>query len=103
MPIIKNHYINEPYTKIHNSVVNDSKLSFKALGLYLYLRSKPENWKFTEEMIAKHHKEGITAIRSAIKELEEAGYLKREFKYLEIKGREVIYNIYETSSLENLS
>jgi DNA-binding MarR family transcriptional regulator len=103
MPIIKNHYINEPYTIIHNSVVNDTKLSFKALGLYLYLRSKPESWKFTEEQLAKQHKEGVTAIRSAIKELQEAGYLKREFNYQEIKGREVIYHIYETSSLENLS
>ena len=28
MPIIRNHYINEPYTKIHIKVINDSKISF---------------------------------------------------------------------------
>ena len=103
MPLIRNHFTKQSYTKIHNRVIEDSNLSFKALGLYLYLRSKPNDWRFTEDTIAKQHKDGVTSVRSAIKELEHAGYLKREYKYTEVKGREVIYNIYEISSLENLT
>lgn len=103
MPLIRNHFTKQSFTKVHNSVIEDNKLSFKALGLYLYLRSKPNDWKFTEDTISKHHKDGVTSVRSAIKELETAGYLKREYRYTDVKGREVIYNIYETSSLGNLT
>ena len=63
---------------IPNSILNDKTLSAKAKGLWVYLQSKPENWNFSTERIANDFSDGITAIRSGLQELENAGYLIRE-------------------------
>lgn len=61
-----------------NDLLRDSEISFKARGLLTYMLSMPDNWKFYVSELATHSKkEGESAIRSAIEELEEAGYMKR--------------------------
>jgi len=63
---------------IRNSVIEDSRLSFKALGILTYLLSKPSNWVIHEYEVARSHGCGRDAVRSALRELEAAGYLIRE-------------------------
>lgn len=71
-------YIKEKYGQIPNELLNNDEISLKAKGLFGYLQSKPDGWDFSEERITKKIKEGKTALHSAIKELEEYGYLRRE-------------------------
>lgn len=59
----------ENFTIIPNSVL-DGNLTHKAIGVLVYLLSRPENWKFNMNEIKTHFKMGIDAVRSALKELE---------------------------------
>ena len=82
MPVSNSCYKNArrsvPYTQIANMVLNDPLLSFRAKGVLVYLLSKPPDWKAIEADIVKHTAEGRHAVRTAIKELLDVGYLKRE-------------------------
>lgn len=65
----------ENYTVMSNYHLRDENLSLKAVGLMSWMLSLPDNWNFTTEGIVKCRKEGRDAIRGALKELEDAGYL----------------------------
>lgn len=65
------------FTITPNHIINDEKISLKAKGLYLYLISKPDNWAFSADRIAKESKDGEDSVKSALKELEKHGYLVR--------------------------
>jgi hypothetical protein len=65
------------FTALPNSIINDSELSWKAKGIFLYLASKPDDWNFYMEEIQVHSTDGITALRTGIKELIVQGYLER--------------------------
>lgn len=65
------------FTLIDRRTANDSRLSFKARGILLWLLDKPDDWETTAEKIEQQGKEGREAIRSALKELEQFGYLTR--------------------------
>lgn len=69
--------IEVPFTQVANNVLNDMRLSFKAKGLFAYLYSKPQDWQFESRRIARASTDGKKATRSAIKELEEIGLLRR--------------------------
>ncbi|MCK5061738.1 hypothetical protein KAR28_04255 [Candidatus Parcubacteria bacterium] len=66
------------FTQIKNSVLNDKNLSLKAKGLFAYLFSKPDDWDFHGDRIQKDSKGGRKIIFSALKELEDLGYLERK-------------------------
>ncbi len=82
------------FTIIENKVIEDSKLSWKAKGLYAYLQSRPEGWKFYEKEIESRSKDGKDSVKSAIKELVENKYLLRVQSRQEgkFKGMEWILN-----------
>lgn len=84
-----------PYAQIANCVLNDSKLSLKAKGLYSYMFSKPLIWDFSFLRIAKDHSDGKEAVRTGLVELEKAGYLKREKR---VDGRTIYILTHEPSS-----
>ena len=65
----------QDYTVMSNYHLRDENLSLKAVGLMSWMLSLPDNWNFTTEGIVKCRKEGRDAIRGALKELEDAGYL----------------------------
>ena len=69
---------NKNYTIVHNDIINCSKLSAKAKGLYLYLFSKPDHWSFSGKRIANDFRDGSDSIYAGLKELEEVGLLKRK-------------------------
>lgn len=72
--LIKNRDGN--FTHIKNDIF-DSGLSAKAIGLFCYLWHLPDDWKFYEMEIMNHFKDGRYSIRSGLKELTDAGYVKR--------------------------
>lgn len=66
-----------PYVQIDNTVLEDSRISFKAKGILAYLLSKPPNWTVRIEDLVKHSGgDGPKSIRSGLKELEKFGYAK---------------------------
>jgi len=68
------------YAKIPLEMIHRADLSCKAKAVFAYMTSKPANYQFASKRICNHFKEGYRAILSAIKELEEFGYLTKERK-----------------------
>lgn len=66
----------ENYTCISNDIFR-SELSLKARGMLCTMLSLPDDWEFSENGLQAILKDGQTSIRSAIKELEGAGFLSR--------------------------
>lgn len=65
------------YVVIDKTLLNNRELSWKAKGLHSYLMSLPDDWRVQETDLVKRSKDGKESTRSAIKELTEAGYIKR--------------------------
>lgn len=71
--------LTDRFTILDNSVINDNRLSFRARGVLIWLLSKPADWRTRSEAIAAQSpKEGREAIRSAMRELRDAGYMVTE-------------------------
>ena len=68
------------FTIIHNSLFRDNTLSYKAKGILCHILSLPDDWDYTISGLVRtgYTKEGEDAIKSGIRELEEAGYVLRE-------------------------
>ena len=87
---------NSNYTTMCNYHLRDKKLSLKAKGLLSLFLSLPEQWHYSIRGIASITKEGVDSVNTALRELEECGYLIRRQKRQE-NGRmgEIEYVIYE--------
>ena len=95
------------FTIINNHILRNRKASLKAKGLLSWMLSCDDEWNFSLEGMQRCLKEGEDAIKSALKELEELGYLNRTKlmpeSYTNENGEKVvvrsqieyIYNIYE--------
>lgn len=70
-------HVGRRFTIVPNDILDNPAISYRAKGIYAYLRSKPENWEFRMQNIINSSKEGRDAVKASIKELEDAGYLKR--------------------------
>lgn len=68
----------ESFSIISNQVLADDRISFRAKGILVYLLGKPDNWQVSERHLSTLGHEGVTAIRGALKELEDAGYILRQ-------------------------
>jgi hypothetical protein len=66
------------YTVMSNFHLRDKNLSNKAVGLMCKMLSLPEDWDYTINGLSAICKDGRDGIASQIKELERAGYLRRE-------------------------
>lgn len=60
------------------TALQDKQLSWKAKGLHAYMLSLPNDWKFYDVELEKHAKDGKDALKTALKELKQHGYMKRE-------------------------
>lgn len=65
------------YTVMSNHHLRNTDLSLKSKGLLSQMLSLPEEWDYTLKGLSKINREGIDAIREAIRELERAGYVTR--------------------------
>lgn len=66
------------YTTIDNGIFKDTRISFKAKGLLTTMLSLPPTWNYTIEGLATLSKDGRDSIKTALKELENFGYLERK-------------------------
>ena len=66
------------YTVMSNHHLRNTSLSLKAKGLLSLMLSLPDNWDYTTKGLASICKDGIDSICSAVKELEQHGYIVRE-------------------------
>lgn len=65
------------FVQIPNAWMRDKRLSRRARGLLAELMTHEPGWKTSMEQLIAGGPEGRDAIRAAIKELENAGYLRR--------------------------
>ena len=65
------------YTVMSNYHLRDNRLSLKAKGLLSQMLSLPEDWDYTLAGLSYINRESKDAIRSAVNELEQAGYIDR--------------------------
>jgi hypothetical protein len=86
-----------------NHHLTNKDLTLKAKGLMSVMLSLPDDWDYSAKGLATLSLGGEDAVKSALKELEEQGYLKRT--PIREKGiiRDWQYDIYENpESLENI-
>lgn len=97
MAVFQVHVADIPgYTVMSNYHLKDRNLSLKAKGLFSQMLFLPEDWDYTLAGLSSINREGIDATRTAVRELEAAGYIVRSKKRDE-KGclRRTEYTIYE--------
>ena len=66
---------NNNYTTMNNHHFRNRSLSLKAKGVMSLMLSLPDDWDYTIKGLATLSKDGVDSVRSALKELEEQGYL----------------------------
>lgn len=78
MPIIRGkHSFDGQFTQIPNAWLRDKRLSYKARGLLAELMSHAPGFEVSRERLSRSGQDGDRAVRTAIAELESAGYLER--------------------------
>ena len=92
---------NRGYTVMSNHHLRNKDLSLKAKGLLSQMLSLPEGWDYTLKGLSLINRESIDAIRTAVWELERAGYITRQ-QNRDGKGKmaDMLYTIYEQPQTE---
>ena len=87
---------NRGYAVMSNHHLRNKELSLKAKGLLSQMLSLPEDWDYTLAGLSLINKESIDAIRTAVWELEKAGYItRRQGRDERGKMTAIEYTIYE--------
>ncbi|MGW0095556.1 hypothetical protein ACWDWS_42340 [Streptomyces sp. NPDC003328] len=68
----------DQFTQIANGLFRDSRLSYKAKGIFGYVSTHRDGWQVTLAHLVAVGPDGREAIRAGLKELERYGYLVRE-------------------------
>jgi len=91
--------VDRDFTIMPNAWARDRRLSRKARGLLVELLSHQVGWSVTVASLVESGTEGRDAVRSAIAELEDAGYLHR-YQVVGADGRflSVEYDLHNPSS-----
>ena len=88
---------NSGYTVMSNHHLRNKELTLKAKGLLSQMLSLPEDWDYALAGLSYINRESIDAIRTAVWELEKAGYLllrcrkgfdRQRYLYVETKNPE---------------
>lgn len=82
------------FTIINNEIIN-SKMSLQALGLLVFLLSKPDDWKIQKRSLNKNFKNGRDATNTAFNELIDKGYIEAVQVRSEGKFKSINYMVYE--------
>ena len=87
---------NTGYTVMSNHHLRNKELTLKAKGLLSQMLSLPEDWDYTLAGLSYINRESIDAIRTAVWELEKAGYItRRQGRDEKGKMTAIEYTIYE--------
>ncbi|MER7056585.1 hypothetical protein [Streptomyces sp. NPDC000351] len=68
----------DQFTQIANGLFRDSRLSYRAKGIFGYVSTHRSGWKVTIADLVRVGPDGRDAVRAGLRELEEHGYLNRE-------------------------
>ncbi|MEU7061479.1 hypothetical protein [Streptomyces sp. NPDC046197] len=68
----------DQFTQIANALFRDSRISFKAKGLFGHISTHRDGWQITVANLARHGRERIDAVTTGLEELEHHGFLLRE-------------------------
>lgn len=88
------------FTVIDNGIFKNRNLSLKAKGLICLLLSLPDGWEYSVKGLQALSSDKYSAITSGLKELEEAGYFRREQRFKGGKFAGYEYIISETQNLD---
>lgn len=99
MTIVRGPRPEAHFTILRNDLLQDERLTYRALGVLASVLSRPDNWSASAASLSKPgDREGREAVRSALGELASFGYLKRE-KVKDSRGRWVTVSvIYDQAS-----
>ena len=92
---------NANYTVMSNHHLRNKEMSLKAKGLLSLILSLPPEWNYSLAGLCAICKESQTAMRSALKELQQQGYLVRNRHKNELGRFEYEYVVYEIPHTEN--
>jgi hypothetical protein len=77
--IVVRHPVTDRFTTFANDTIRDGRLSFRATGVLVHVVSLPDGARINATVLAASRDgEGRDAVRAALRELEHAGYLRRE-------------------------
>ena len=85
------------YTVMSNHHLRNKNLSLKAKGLLSQMLSLPDDWDYSLKGLTVGCKDGLDSVRTAVLELEEHGYVRRQ-KVRNAKGQIIDYDyqVYES-------
>lgn len=70
-------WFDDGFAQVPNAWIRDKRLTFTARGVLIWMVSHDANFEITIRGIAAGTSHGVDSIRTAVSELERAGYLKR--------------------------
>ena len=89
------------YTVMSNHHLKNKNLFLKAKGLLSQMLSLSDEWDYSLKGLASINKESVDAVRTAVLELEEAGYVVREqTRAAQGTFSQTAYTIYEQPQLD---
>ncbi|MEU9412248.1 hypothetical protein AB0E08_42050 [Streptomyces sp. NPDC048281] len=92
------------FTQIANGLFRDSRLSFKAKGIFGYVSTHRDGWQITIAHLVSQGPDGREAVRAGLKELERYGYLVRErLRRPDGTLGEVVYSITDRPAVVEIS
>ncbi|MEU9737208.1 hypothetical protein [Streptomyces sp. NPDC048002] len=68
----------DQFTQVANGLFRDSRISFKAKGIFGYVSTHRDGWRMSVTDLARRGSNGEAAVKSGLKELEKHGFLLRE-------------------------
>jgi DnaD/phage-associated family protein len=96
------HDKDNPYVMIDRRIIDNTGLSFKAKGILTYLLSRPDGWEVNLIDLANRGTDGIDAVKSGVKELKDAGYLRHSgTRKVDGQFGTVIWEVYEVPQVDN--
>lgn len=81
------HDKENPYLTVNTTIATDTRLSWKAKGIWFYAFSRKDDWQFYEADLVKRSSDSVASLRSGLKELEDKGYLFRPDQRKNKKGK----------------
>jgi hypothetical protein len=69
---------NKDFSVLCNIGPSDERLTYGARGLLTFMLTRPDDWVFYDEELAKHTPETLYKVKQYMKELKTLGYVKRQ-------------------------
>lgn len=86
MRIVRGKRPDRDFLMLRNELLRDERISERARGLLVRILSYPDDWDTDSATLAEQCREGRDAIRKAMRDLEAAGYMRRERRRVD-RGR----------------